>query len=80
MASREAAHINHARRPPAQTELGPLFSFPFQGYVPYCRRRQNGTKTPRIVLHWVAQSAQYPGHFHTRHERKTTVPSRATSG
>ena len=31
MASHEAAHINHARRPPAQTELRSAFFIPFPG-------------------------------------------------
>lgn len=31
MASHEAAHINHARRPPAQTEFGSAFFIPFPG-------------------------------------------------
>lgn len=31
MASREAAHINHVRRPPAQTEFGSAFFIPFPG-------------------------------------------------
>ena len=31
MTSREAAHINHARRPPTQTEFGSAFFIPFPG-------------------------------------------------
>ena len=31
MASHEAAHINHARRPPAQTEFGSAFFISFPG-------------------------------------------------
>ena len=31
MASHKAAHINHARRPPAQTEFESAFFIPFPG-------------------------------------------------
>ena len=44
MASHEAAHINHARRPPAQTGFGSAFSFLCEFLeIIFCELRNSST-------------------------------------
>ena len=80
MESREAEHINHSRRPPSQKEFGPSFFIPFTGLSTILLTPTKWYKNAPDRVHWVARSAQPPGHFRTRYERKATVPPRATSG